>query len=408
MARNDGKNYSVARNAQYTRSHVGNMERHNERKNEVYQNKDIDLSRSELNIVFKKSDDGYLSTFDKMCEDGTITTKGLRANATIIDEMLCDVNSSYFEMNGGYDFAKEFFIKAYEFAVNEIGGEEYILSAVMHADERNAALSEKLGKDVYHYHLHVVYVPVVQKEVKWSKRCKDKSLIGTVKEVITQVSHSKKWASKKVVGEDGSTHLEKSYSLLQDRYFSFMQQCGYTDIERGEKGSTEQNLSVTEFKVHQEELRLQENMQKVSKSKSELEKVVKKKANIKAIDTIETKPAMIDKSKIVVDKTEFDDIKILAQKQIAGEKKERKLLQANERLTQENQTLKRENLAQKNELSQFKSITNRLKEEQQKIKLQELEKFQDIVMKFLDKTGLRSAFEQFRKSFSRQRNEVDR
>ena len=50
MARNDGKNYSVARNAQYTRSHVGNMERHNERKNEVYQNKDIDLSRSELNL----------------------------------------------------------------------------------------------------------------------------------------------------------------------------------------------------------------------------------------------------------------------------------------------------------------------------------------------------------------------
>lgn len=93
MARNDGKNYSVARNAQYTRSHVGNMERHNERKNEVYQNKDIDLSRSELNIVFKKYNDGYLSTFDKMCEDNTITTKGLRANATIIDEMLCDVKS---------------------------------------------------------------------------------------------------------------------------------------------------------------------------------------------------------------------------------------------------------------------------------------------------------------------------
>lgn len=228
--------------------------------------------------------------------------------------MKCSVmsNPSYFEMRGGYDFAKEFFTKAYEFAVNEIGGEEYILSAVMHADERNVDLSEKLGKDVYHYHLHVVYVPVVQKEVKWSKRCKDTSLVGTVKEVITQVSHSKKWASKKVVGEDGSTHLEKSYSLLQDRYFSFMQQCGYTDIERGKKGSTEQNLSVTEFKVHQEEMRLQENMQKVSKSKSELEKVAKKKANIKAIDTIETKPAVIDKSKIVVDKSEFEDIKILA------------------------------------------------------------------------------------------------
>ena len=44
-----------------------------------------------------------------------------------------------------------------------VGGEQYILSAVMHADERNRAMSEALGEDVYHYHLHVVYIPVVEK-----------------------------------------------------------------------------------------------------------------------------------------------------------------------------------------------------------------------------------------------------
>ena len=46
-----------------------------------------------------------------------------------------------------------------------------------------------------YYHLHVVYVPVVEKQVLWSKRCKDPLLIGTVKETIMQVSHSKKWQS---------------------------------------------------------------------------------------------------------------------------------------------------------------------------------------------------------------------
>ena len=46
-----------------------------------------------------------------------------------------------------------------------IGGEQYILSAVMHADERNRGLSNALGQDVYHYHLHVVYIPVVEKKV---------------------------------------------------------------------------------------------------------------------------------------------------------------------------------------------------------------------------------------------------
>lgn len=30
-------------------------------------------------------------------------------------------------------------------------------------------------------------------EVRWLKRCKDETLRGTVKEVINQVSHSKKW-----------------------------------------------------------------------------------------------------------------------------------------------------------------------------------------------------------------------
>jgi len=56
----------------------------------------------------------------------------------------------------------------YEFAIKQVGGENYILFAVMHADERNQTLSDELGKDVYHYHLHVVYIPVVDKEIKWN------------------------------------------------------------------------------------------------------------------------------------------------------------------------------------------------------------------------------------------------
>ena len=62
-----------------------------------------------------------------------------------------------------------------------MGCEQYILSAVMHADEINRAMTEALGREVYHYHLHVVYVPVVEKQILWSKRCKDKALVGTVR-----------------------------------------------------------------------------------------------------------------------------------------------------------------------------------------------------------------------------------
>jgi hypothetical protein len=68
-------------------------------------------------------------------------------------------------------------------------------------------MSEALGEDVYHYHLHVVYIPVVEKQILWSKRCKDESLRGTVKETITQVSRSKKWESKPVLDENGNPML---------------------------------------------------------------------------------------------------------------------------------------------------------------------------------------------------------
>ena len=51
-----------------------------------------------------------------------------------------DVNSAYFHNHGGYEFAKQFYADAYKAAVEIVGGEQYILSAVMHADEINRAM----------------------------------------------------------------------------------------------------------------------------------------------------------------------------------------------------------------------------------------------------------------------------
>lgn len=193
-------------------------------------------------------------------------------------ELVFDVNSAYFYNRGGYEFAKQFYADAYRAAVEIVGGEQYILSAVMHADERNRAMSEALGQDVYHYHLHVVYIPVVEKQVLWSKRCKDKSLVGTVKETIMQVSRSKKWESKPALDADGKpmlnakgkTVLKSSYSVLQDDFFRFMRSSGYEDIERGERGSTEEHLTVTQFKVHAEQQRLEAVTAQVAKTEQAL------------------------------------------------------------------------------------------------------------------------------------------
>jgi hypothetical protein len=131
---------SVVRVQPYSRDKVANMERHNERKNEHYGNGNVDLGRSDKNIHFKRCDGTYLQAFEKMVADGSISTRGLKKDdsSDIINELIFDVNTEYFEENGGYEYAKSFFNEAYRMAVNEAGGEQYVLSAVMHADEMKA------------------------------------------------------------------------------------------------------------------------------------------------------------------------------------------------------------------------------------------------------------------------------
>ncbi len=252
-----GKNYAVARVAQYTRASIGKAERHIERKNQSYENMNVDLSQTPRNIHFKSCGElSYNGTLDRLIEDGSVSLRGLKQDAKVFDEMIFDVNTAYFEDHGGYDYACAFYEEVFRFAQKEYGVEN-ILSAVMHADELNTALTDQLGHPVYHYHLHVVALPVVDKEIRYSKRCKDPELVGKVKEVIRQISHSKKWASQKVTDETGRSHIIKSYSLLQDRFFEHMRDAGFEDFERGERGSTAEHLSVTEFKVKQEQQRLE-------------------------------------------------------------------------------------------------------------------------------------------------------
>ena len=264
MARNNGIDRTSVRNLAVSDKAVGNTQQHNEREKDSYRNPDIIPQRTAWNVHFKKPTASYTDLFAQLEAAGTISTHGLKPDATHYCELVFDVNSAYFDNHGGYEFAKQFYADAYKAAVRVVGGEQYILSAVMHADEINRAITEALDREVYHYHLHVVYVPVVEKQILWSKRCKDKALVGTVKETVMQVSRSKKWASKPllddagepVLQKNGKPVLKKSYSILQDDFFNYMHNAGYTDVERGERGSTEEHLTVTQFKVQREQERL--------------------------------------------------------------------------------------------------------------------------------------------------------
>lgn len=399
MARNDGINRTTVRNQSRTESNIADAEAHNERLKTCYRNEDIIPERSHLNIHFKEPTGSYQEMFSQMEQDSTISTRGLKPDAVHYDELVFDVNSAYFHNHGGYEYAQTFYAEAYKAAVDIVGGEQYILSAVMHADERNAGMSKALGYDVWHYHLHVIYVPVVEKQVLWSKRCKDPLLIGTVKETIMQVSHSKKWQSQPVFDESGKTMhtkngkivLKKSYSVLQDDFFRYMRDAGYDDVERGERGSSEEHLTVTQFKVQQEQARLAElteqNRQQEQQATTlgkQIEKIRNQQVDVAAIEKIEAKPVPLS-SKVILERSEYESLATAAKKYAASEKKESKLQKALDAANRLIAKLKAEIAGLKQELSEYKSVRSKLRTSDLEIENAELRgkvsSYEDVIQR---------------------------
>ena len=321
----DKTNYSVARVETYTRASIVKAERHNERKNKSYSNMNVDLTQTPNNVHYKKCESTYNERLKEMIDDREISLRGLKDNAKVFDEIIFDINSDYFEKNGGYEFAKGFYEKAFHFAEKEMGNDN-IISAVMHADELNTALSEEYGKPIYHYHLHVVAIPVVKKEIKWSKRCKDKSLIGTTKEIINQVSHSKKWKSEQltdnfgnlVYDENGKAKLIKSYSLLQDRFFQYMSDSGYRGFIRGIKGSTKEHLSDLEFKIKKETGKLEKITNSVDEKQSNFDNYMQYDKKIEDISNLGKQKKF--SKKIELEPKDYETLTQYAKKGIVADK----------------------------------------------------------------------------------------
>ena len=368
----DKTNYSVARVQTYTRASILKAERHNERKNTTYSNMNVVLTQTQNNVHYKKCDSTYNERLKEMIDTGDVSLRGLKDNAKIFDEIIFDINSDYFEQNGGYEFAKEFYEKAFHFAEQEMGAKN-IISAVMHADELNTALTEEYKKPIYHYHLHVIAIPTVRKEIKWSKRCKDKSLIGTTKEIINQVSHSKKWKSEQATDLQGNplydgkgkAILIKSYSILQDRFFQYMSDSGYRGFIRGLKGSTAEHLSDIEFKAKKENEKLkaitdkvkqqqakfvestvaiEESEKRKNQAQQELNEIKKDIDNYKGykgdIDNIDVGKSKLFGKKIELDNDDYRNLVKYAKKGIIADVEITKLKEENKKLKHDFNELK--------------------------------------------------------------------
>ena len=89
---------------------------------------------------------------------------------------------------------------------------------------------------------------------------------------------------------------------MQDDFFRYMRDAGYDDVERGERGSSEEHLTVTQFKVQQEQARLAElteqNRQQEQQAATlgrQIEKIQNQQVNVAAIEKIEAKSVPFSK-----------------------------------------------------------------------------------------------------------------
>ena len=149
-------NYQVLRVEKFQKKDLLKIGAETERTAKHHRNEDIDRERTPLNYYFKKSEGGLSAQWKKVVKDFGITFKETK-KAVAFEGIIITSDTAFFEKLGwirGHptpDAVKQFFRDCYDFILREIGfrgGDENILSAVVHMDETTP-------------HLQLYYVPLV-------------------------------------------------------------------------------------------------------------------------------------------------------------------------------------------------------------------------------------------------------
>ena len=132
-------------------------------------------------------------------------------------------------------------------------------------------------------------------------------------------------------------------------------------------GERKQHLTVTQFKVQQEQARLAElteqNRQQEQQAATlgkQIEKIQNQQVSVAAIEKIESKPIPFS-TKIAVEREDFEHLSTLAKKYVAAEKKESKLQKALDVANKLIAKLKAEIDSLKQEISDYKSVRGKLR-----------------------------------------------
>ena len=99
----------------------------------------------------------------------------------------------------------------------------------------------------------MVYVPVVEKQILWSKQRRTRHWSAPSKETVMQVSRSK-WASSPCwtmlearPAKNGKPVLRSRTASCKDDFFNYMHNVGYTDVGAAARRAEEHPDQITQF-----------------------------------------------------------------------------------------------------------------------------------------------------------------
>ena len=294
--------YAIIRNANYKRDNLAGLYKHNERKNTNYSNKDINKNNSINNYSIKQCNTTYSKAIKQLIDENDLKCR-ITSYTNLVCEFIITSDKEFFDSIGENE-TKRYFQTAYDFVADYKNlGEKYILSAKVHMDESTP-------------HLHLVFVPVVQK------------LDNKNGNKINKIACSEYWKGK------------DSYKKLQDNFYQYITDNGF-DLERGNTRNVE-HLSTEKLK----------QITNYDNIKYELEQ-----ENIQPVD-IKNKALIIQQNTELIKYT--NKLKVQLSKSYTTINKLEKLQQENINLKYENAELKKENYRLKNYIEKIFEVVKNL------------------------------------------------
>ena len=251
--------FAVARMTKLKADNLVGIGNHDQRKTTNHSNEDIDVSRSHLNYdLVAGRTDNFKTDIEAYINENKASKRAVRKDAVLVNEWVLTSDKSFFDKLSD-DETKRYFETVKEYFADNFG-DENIRYAVVHMDEKTP-------------HMHMGIVPF---------------------------DDDKKLSAKRIFNRE-------ALQRIQEELPQYLKENGF-DVQRGNKNKERKNLSVPEYKAMREDLKKietekQETQAKLADTKKQLDEI-KPRDNKKIV----SKPTLLNKNKVMVDKSDLADL----------------------------------------------------------------------------------------------------